>query len=316
MESLKELIRTVRPFFDYPLFKLGDTSFTVGSIFYFLISLYLLFYFTRKLKDFLVNRLLIRYNYDIGVRQSIGAIVRYCILGIGIIIVFQNSGLNMSGLGLIIGALGVGIGLGLQTITNNFVSGIIIMFERPVKIGDKIEVGEVTGNVVHIGARATTVLTNDNISVIVPNSEFVSAKVVNWSHSERKVRFNFDVFTSYRENPDQIRQLLLEVANENPGVLKEPKPDVLFVEYGESALKFYLRIWTTVYVDRPVVLKSQLYYSIFRKFRQNGIEVPYPQRELYIRNANAMKLKREDGEGGNSSKTKKEEHGRNNSDLR
>jgi small-conductance mechanosensitive channel len=283
MEQLKEFIKTVKPLFDYPLFKLGDTHFTVGSIFYFIISLFLLFYLSRKLRDLLVYRVLTRYNYDIGVRQSVAAIIRYIILGIGLIIIFQNSGLNMSSLGLVLGALGVGIGLGLQNITNNFVSGIIIMFERPVKIGDKIEVGEVTGNVVHIGARATTVLTNDNISVIVPNSEFVSAKVINWSHSERKVRFNFDVFTSYREDPDKIKQILLEVANENQGVLKEPKPDVLFVEYGESSLKFYLRIWTTIYVDRPVVLKSQLYYAIFRKFKQHGVAVPYPQRELHIR---------------------------------
>lgn len=284
MESLKEIIKAIRPIFEFPLFRLGDTSFTVGSIFYFVISLFLLYYLTAKLRNFFVNRVLLRYNYDIGVRQSIGSIIRYGLLAIGLIVIFQNSGLNMSSLGLVVGALGVGIGLGLQTITNNFVSGIIIMFERPVKIGDKIEVGEVTGNVVHIGARATTVLTNDNISVIVPNSDFVTSKVVNWSHSERKVRFNFDVFTSYCENPDNIKKLLLEVANENKGVLKEPAPDVLFVEYGESALKFYLRIWTTVYVDRPVVLKSQLYYAIFRKFREHGVEIPYPQRQLHIKN--------------------------------
>lgn len=284
MESLKEIIKAIRPVFEFPLFRLGDTSFTVGSIFYFLISLFLLYYLTAKLRNFFVHRVLLRYNYDIGVRQSIGSIIRYGLLAIGLIVIFQNSGLNMSSLGLVVGALGVGIGLGLQTITNNFVSGIIIMFERPVKIGDKIEVGTVTGNVVHIGARATTVLTNDNISVIVPNSDFVTSKVVNWSHSERKVRFNFDVFTSYRENPDNIKKLLLEVAAENKGVLKEPAPDVLFVEYGESALKFYLRIWTTVYVDRPVVLKSQLYYSIFRKFREHGVEIPYPQRQLHIKN--------------------------------
>lgn len=283
MEQLKDLIRAIRPLFDYPLFKLGETSFTVGSIFYFVISLFLLFYLSRVVRDFLANRVLTRYNYDIGVRQSVASIVRYLILGIGLMIIFQNSGLNMSSLGLVLGALGVGIGLGLQTITNNFVSGIIIMFERPVKIGDKIEVGEVTGNVVHIGARATTVLTNDNISVIVPNSDFVSAKVINWSHSERKVRFNFDVFTSYTEDPAKIKRILLEVAKENLGVLNDPKPDVLFVEYGESKLKFYLRVWTTMYVDRPVVLKSQLYYAIFKKFKENGIEIPYPHRELHIR---------------------------------
>jgi small-conductance mechanosensitive channel len=283
MERLKELIKAARPILDYKLFELGDASFTLGSILYFLISIYVLFWVAGKVRSFLANRILTRYNYDVGVRQSIAAIIKYLILAIGLLVIFQNSGLNMSSLGLLAGALGVGIGLGLQTITNNFVSGIIIMFERPVKIGDKIEVGDVTGNVVHIGARATTVLTNDNISVIVPNSEFVSSKVVNWSHSERKVRFNFDVFTSYREDPELIKRLLLEVANENNAVLKDPAPDILFVEYGESTLKFYMRIWTTVYVDRPVVLKSQLYYAIFKKFKEHRVEIPYPQMELHMR---------------------------------
>lgn len=307
MERLKELIKAARPVLDYQLFKLGDASFTVGSILYFIISIYVLFFVARKVRELLANRILTRYNYDLGVRQSIASIFKYLILVIGMLVIVQNSGLNMSSLGLLAGALGVGIGLGLQTITNNFVSGIIIMFERPVKIGDKIEVGDVTGNVVHIGARATTVLTNDNISVIVPNSDFVSSRVVNWSHSERKVRFNYDVFTSYRENPDRIKKLLLEVAHENPSVLKDPAPDVLFVEYGESSLKFFLRIWTTVYVDRPVVLKSQLYYAIFRKFRQHGIEIPYPQREVHMRyysgegderDENDRSSSRADSEGG------------------
>ncbi|MDX9821596.1 MAG: mechanosensitive ion channel, partial [Syntrophales bacterium] len=125
--------------------------------------------------------------------------------------------------------------------------------------------------------------TNDNISIIVPNSEFVSSTVINWSHTDRNVRFNFPVGVSYKEKPEQIRRILLEVAAENGAVLKQPPPDVLFSEYAESALIFTLRVWTSDYSDRPGVLKSQLYYSIHEKFKDYGVEIPYPQRDIHIK---------------------------------
>jgi len=131
--------------------------------------------------------------------------------------------------------------------------------------------------------RATTIVTNDNISIIVPNSQFISSTVINWSHTDRNVRFNFPVGVSYREDPERIREILLEIALSNPGVLKDPKPDVLFSEYGDSALKFNLRVWTREYINRPGVLKSQLYYEICRRFRTEGIEIPFPQRDIHIK---------------------------------
>ena len=177
----------------------------------------------------------------------------------------------------------MGIGFGLQNITNNFVSGLIILIERPIKVGDRIEVADITGDVVNISMRATTVITNDNISIIVPNSEFVSSTVINWSHTDRNVRFNFDVGVSYKEDPARIKELLLRVAEDNEGVLKAPKPDVLFKEFADSALVFTLRVWTRTYIDRPGVLKSMLYYEIHSMFKQHGVEIPYPQRDVHIK---------------------------------
>ncbi len=159
-----------------------------------------------------------------GMSHSIATIVRYLLITIGVFLIFQSTGINLSSLGILFGALGIGIGFGLQNITNNLISGIIILFERPVKVGDRIEVGEVIGNIQKISARSTTVITNDNIAIIVPNSEFISSTVINWSHNDRNVRFNFPVGVSYNEDPAKIKKLLLEVAHANSGVLKNPPP--------------------------------------------------------------------------------------------
>jgi small-conductance mechanosensitive channel len=182
------------------------------------------------------------------------------------------------------GAAGVGIGFGLQNIINNFVSGLIILFERPIKIGDRVDVGSVHGDVVSISARSTTVITNDNIAIIVPNSEFISSKVTNWSYQDRKVRFDIPVGVSYSSELDVVTQLLLEVASQHAGVLATPKSTVLFEEFGDSSLNFTLQVWTRQYAALPRVLRSELNYAIARIFKQNDIEIPFPQRDVHVRN--------------------------------
>ena len=132
--------------------------------------------------------------------------------------------------------------------------------------------------------RSTTIITNDNISIIVPNSEFISSKVINWSHTDRNVRFNFPVGVSYNSDPERVRKILMEVAEENEGVLKNPAPDVLLEEYGDSSINFTLRVWTNEYITRPNILKSQLYFLAFKKFKEAGIEIPFPQRDIHVKN--------------------------------
>ena len=249
----------------------------------------MLFYITSKLRKWVVYKVLSKSRIDIGVRIAVGTIIRYIVLVIGIIIVLQSAGINLSAVTVLAGALGVGIGFGLQNITNNFVSGIIILFERPIKVGDRIELGDVSGDVISISMRSTTIVTNDNISIIVPNSDFISSKVINWSHTDRNIRFNFPVSVSYKEDPLNIKKLLLEVAANNESILKEPKPDVLFKGFGESSLDFNLRVWTREYINRPNVLKSQIYYAVFEKFKKHNVEIPFPQRDLHIKN-NELKI--------------------------
>lgn len=287
---MQEVIQNILDFLEriwaitgFRLFTLTGTDFTLGDVLYFVVSLAVIIYVANWIKNFLVDKILSRYQLDIGIRQSIGTIIRYIILIIGFLIVIQTAGINLSSLGLIAGALGVGIGFGLQGITNNFISGIIILFERPIKVGDRIEVGEIKGDVIRISARATSILTNDNISVIVPNSDFVNSTVINWSHNDRMVRFNFPVRVSHKASPQHVKQVLLKVFELHEGILNNPKPDVLFNSYDEDSLNFILRIWTSEYINRPNVLKSQLYYAVFEAFKNEKIEIPFPQRDLHLK---------------------------------
>ncbi len=243
----------------------------------------LLAYLSGKFKSVFVKQILSKYSDDIGVSQSIGTIIQYVLLIIGGLIVIQNSGINLGSLNVLAGALGVGIGFGLQNIANNFISGLIILFERPVKVGDRIDVGSITGDVIKISSRATTINTNDNISIIIPNADVINKQVVNWSHNDRNVRFGIPVGVSYKEDPAKIKKILLEVAKEHTGVLKKPAPEVLFIQYGDSSLDFDLKVWTSRYTDRPIILRSELYYRIFEKFKEHNVEIPYPQRDLHIR---------------------------------
>jgi small-conductance mechanosensitive channel len=286
-QEIKNLFFDLREFLNVPVTTLGKTDITLWTILYFIFLTFLLFYVTSKLRRWIVYKLLAKSKIDLGVRVAAGSIFRYLILFIGFIIVLQTVGIDLSTITILAGALGVGIGFGLQNVTNNLVSGIIILFERPIKVGDRIEVGDVAGDVIKISIRATTIVTNDNISIIVPNSDFISSKVINWSHIDRNIRLNFPVGVSYKEDPQRIKKLLLEVAMDNKGVLKEPKPDVLFNEFGDSALVFNLRVWTQEFINRPGVLKSQLYYAIFEKFKQNGVQIPFPQRDIHFKSSDA-----------------------------
>ncbi len=284
MENIKEILHDILSSLNVPLFTLGGTTITVWEIVYLIVAVILLIFISSRLKKWLVNSLLSKTPLDVGARIAVGTITKYLFILIGLVVIVQSIGIDLSTLTVALGALGVGIGFGLQNVTNNFVSGIIILFERPIKVGDTIEVGDLFGNVAKISMRATTVLTNNNISVIVPNSEFISQRVINWSHNDRNVRFHVPVGVSYKEDPEKVKEILLDIASANPDVLKKPEPDVIFEGFGDSSLNFILRVWTTKQIRTPRVLRSNLYYEIFRRFRESGIEIPFPQRDIHLKN--------------------------------
>lgn len=282
-DEIKNTLEYLYEIFTATLFTLSDSEVSLVTILYFLFAFILLSFISKRIKSILVNRILIRTNMDRGVRASIGSLTRLMIVIIGAIVIIQSAGIDLSALTFLAGALGVGIGFGLQNVTDNFISGLIILFEKPIKVGDRIEVGDIQGNVMSISFRSTQVLTNDNISIIVPNSEFISSKVINWSHNDRNIRFRIPVGVSYQEDPAKVKQILLQVAEENPNILKIPVPTVLFDEYGDSSLNFYLAVWTSSHTDKPRVLKSEIYFEIFRKFKEEGVEIPFPQRDIHIK---------------------------------
>lgn len=286
METFSDILNAIGEFFSRPIFSLENSRLTVGMIIYLVVGTWLIFFLSKLISRVLVVRLLNRYGTEKGVSHAVGTIFRYVFVFVGLIVVIQSTGIDLSALTILAGALGVGIGFGLQNVTNNFISGIIILFERPIKVGDRVELPELNnlaGDVVNISARSTTIITNDNIAILVPNSKFVSDTVINWSYNDANVRFNIPVGVSYKEDPEVVKETLIDVAKAHPGVLEIPKPDVLFDEYGDSSLNFLLRIWTSDYGRKPRVLKSELYYEIFKKFKEKGIEIPFPQRDVYVK---------------------------------
>ncbi|BBA70758.1 mechanosensitive ion channel family protein [Geobacter sulfurreducens] len=282
METLMELIGTVRQYLEIPILKLGGSPVTLWAIIQLVVLVALLFYLSGKLRTWIVEQFLTRTRMELGARQATGSIIRYTIIAVGFIVILQTAGIDLTALNVLAGAVGIGVGFGLQNIVNNFVSGIIILFERPIKVGDRIVVGTVEGDVIHIGGRSTTVVTNDNITIIVPNSKFITENVVNWSHNERKVRFRIPVSVAYGSDVHLVERLLLEVAAANPDVLEKPPPAVRLMEFGDSGLNFELRAWSTTLIHRRGLLTSALNYGIYKVFTENGIEIPFPRRDIRI----------------------------------
>lgn len=284
MEAFRDIMTQVRQFLDVPLMKLGGAPVTLWAIIQLVVLVALLFYLSGKLRTWIVEQFLTRTRMELGARQATGSIIRYTIIAIGFIVILQTAGIDLTALNVLAGAVGIGVGFGLQNIVNNFVSGIIILFERPIKVGDRIVVGTVEGDVVHIGGRSTTVVTNDNITIIVPNSKFITENVVNWSHNERKVRFRIPVSVAYGSDVNLVERLLLEVAAANADVLEKPPPAVRLMEFGDSGLNFELRAWSTTLIHRRGLLTSALNYGIYKAFTENGIEIPFPRRDIRILN--------------------------------
>ena len=181
------------------------------------------------------------------------------------------------------GAVGVGIGVGLQGIASNFISGLVILAERPITIGDRVEVGDTAGQVQRINARSTLVLTNDNISIIVPNKKFIDETVTNWTYGDPRVRFRIPVGVAYGSDVEKVRATLTAAGRQHPKALAEPAPSVFLEKFGDSSIDFELVVWSSEMSHRPRRFRSDLNFLIERHLREAGLEIPYPQRDIYIR---------------------------------
>ena len=241
------------------------------------------FWFSSSTKRFLFNRFLVNSGLNRSLQYALSQIISNIVLVIGILIVLTQTGINLGALAVFAGAIGVGIGVGLQGIASNFISGLVILAERPISIGDRVEVGDNAGTVRRIGARATVIVTNDNISIIVPNSKFIEDPVTNWTYGDPRVRFRIPVGVAYGSDIEKVRQALIAAGREHPNTLAEPAPNVFFSEFGDNSLNFELVVWSSEMSGRPRRYKSDLNFAIERKLREAGIEIPFPQRDLHIR---------------------------------
>jgi small-conductance mechanosensitive channel len=271
---------------DYRLIKLGDSYLTVSGLVELLILLALVLLAEWVLRRYIVRRALQRTRLDASLQFAVARIGGYAFVALGFYISLQVVGLNLTSLAVVAGAVGVGLGFGMQNIVHNFVSGLIILAERPIAIGDRIEIGGVAGQVQQIRLRSTTVLTNDNIAYIVPNSDFITSTVTNWSHGDLRVRIRLPVGVAYGTDLRKLERLLLDVALAHPKVLRDPAPSVFFLGFGDSSLNFELGVWTAEMTFQPRRFRSDLFFAMEERLREHQIEIPFPQRDLHLRSGN------------------------------
>ena len=244
---------------------------------------------SRNLPGLLEITILNRLPMDAGARYAFTTLCRYAITAVGFLLAFNTIGFRWSSVQWLVAALGVGLGFGLQEIVANFICGLIVLFERPFRVGDTVTVGEVSGTVSRIRIRATSILDWDRKELIVPNKEFITGKLVNWSLSDPISRFIIKVGIAYGSDVELAEKMLLEVINENPMVLKEPKPSVYFLGFGDNSLDFQLRIYIGS-IDHWMPTRHELHKAIDRKFREAGIVIAFPQRDVHFDTDQPLKI--------------------------
>ena len=253
---------------------------TLGKVFLALFLFQLILFISWAIQRILDEEVYPRKRVQYGVQSSINRIIGYSFICIGAVVALSIIGFNLQNLAVVFGVLGVGIGFGLQNIVNNFASGLILLFERPIKVGDIVDVGGQKGTVRKIGLRATIVELFDKTEVIVPNSEIASTKIINLTLSSRNVRTTVNVSVAYGSDIDKVIRVLLEIVEAKENIHKDPKPVVAFTEFGASSLNFELRFWSLF--DHVVDLKNEVNIEIYKKFKEEGIEIPFNQLDVNI----------------------------------
>jgi len=258
-------------------------SISLADIFAFVFLVWLSFQASRLICFTLEEEFLPRFRLPRGVPAAISHLTQYAILFLGFVIALSAAGLDLSRITILAGAFGVGIGFGLQNIVNNFVSGLILLFERPVHVGDRIQLAQdLTGQVIRIGIRASVVRTLDGADVLVPNGQLISNELTNWTLSDPKRRMTIPVGVAYGTDPQKVLDLLTELAADHPEVLADPEPVAFFMGFGESSLDFSLLIWVDRF-EKGFQVRSDLCVAINAALKEAGIEIPFPQRDLHLR---------------------------------
>ena len=272
----------LRDSFTMSLISIGNNSYSLLD-FLILVALEIaLLILANAIVNFLLSRVLILTQINRGVREAIAIVVKYIFIFIGTVVLLQVWGFDLTSLTILAGAFGVAIGFSFQDIAKNFGSSLVLLFERPIQIGDFVKVNQFMGTVEYIGPRSTLIKTLDHISIIVPNSRFLESEVINWSHRNPVSRIHIPVRVSYNSKVQLAKTALLEAAQKYSEVLTFPAPQVLFLGFGNSAINFELLVWIEQPQKQPII-KSELYFAIAESLENYQIEIPYPQQVLHLR---------------------------------
>ncbi|WP_035987716.1 mechanosensitive ion channel family protein [Leptolyngbya sp. KIOST-1] len=263
---------------------LGNRSYSLLGLLLLVAVLLTMIVVASALTNVLRLRLLRATGISLAAQEAIAVLSKYTLILLGTVVVLQLWGIDLSSIALIASGLGIGVGLGLQGLVKDFVSGLVLVFERPVQVGDFVDFGEIKGTVARIGSRSTEIRTLDQVSMIVPNSRFLETEVVNWSHGNPVSRIRLPVGVSYKSDPQMVKVALLEACQKNQEILSAPSPQVFFLGFGDSALRFELLVWIAQ-PSRQLVIKSDLYFAIEASLRRHELEVPFPQRDLHLRSS-------------------------------
>lgn len=269
------------------LFKIGGNSFSIIRSVQLVFFAFIAYLISRTISEWIKRRLLVRFKFELGTREAIASVISYLLTAFCFLIVLETAGIDLSSLTVIAGVVGIGFGFGLQNLASNFISGLTLLVEQPIKVGDFIEVDDLLGTIEKISIRSTIIRTLDGVFVIVPNIRFVENNIINWSYRDTKCRLHIPIGVAYGTDPVLVTEALLTVARREDKVLSYPAPKVWFKGFGDSSLEFQLLVW----IDNPQdsdPIKSALNFLIEHELRYRGIEIPFPQRDLHIRNVDSL----------------------------
>lgn len=293
------MVEDIRTVLEFTIIKIKNYEISVIDIFIALLifaGTKLLFWSIQK---FLQKNIFSRGTIDEGRQFAFTQLIKYFVYTIAVLLIFQTLGISVSLLLAGSAALLVGVGLGLQQTFNDLVSGLILLFEGSVRVGDIIEINNLIGRVTAIGVRTSKVETRDNVTIIVPNSKFIVDNVINWSNNNKKLtRFTITLYTSYDSDPAQVKQVLMNCIKQHRDVVEKPAPIVRLQDFGENGLHFDLLFWTQN-VWRIESLKSEIRFTVFKTFKEHKITIPYPQRDLHLKPNGSIFLSKQEHEASN-----------------
>lgn len=262
-----------------PLVPVGKTTVTIALLAYILALFSILIAISRSIRRTVVEKLLEKTKLERNMQSFFGMFLQYSFIFLGGVIILNTAGIEMTALTVVAGALGLGLSLGLQTVAKNVAGGIMILIEKPIKIGDRVQIGTTTGDITKIALRSTTIRTDDNIDVIVPNTDFMDQRISNWSLTSRDVYVTFPVVVSVDNNLSEVKELIKDAVKAHPKVLQEPAPNVLIDAFDSGKLRFVIRAATEDYVAAATNrLKSEIYDDLIRRFKEAQVKLDTPSK--------------------------------------